>query len=602
MNKIYLILVLLIIAVYSSFAQIYDDFSDGDFRTAPEWKGDLPDFIINDKFQLQLDAANAGNSKIYLKYRQLDSMQWNFYFKMDFSPSNSNKLKVYLNIDNINPDVASGYFLEIGENGSDDNLKFYKLNQGNKTLLAEGELAKFATQPAESYVKIQRSNDNIWSISTKNGINSYYKNEFDIFSDGTLTDSSFFMFSCQYTNTRKNKFFFDDIAIDIFENDKYPPEIVKSKIVSKNKVKIIFNEPIDKETAVNTSNYHIKSSGINPLSVYYFDTIPNEVIIEFSSEFESGIYYTLVISGVKDIYGNTMNNQNETTFFLIDKPGKGDIVINEILFNPNTGSNDFLELVNISGKILNLNGLIISNKSKENKEEILNENIILENGHYICITKDTSKLINDYFIPDTAYLLKNALPPFDDDNGNVSLMFFDTGTGLYTTIDSFDYSEEMHSGFLNDVEGVSLERKNPFIATQDSFNWSSAATITGGATPGYKNSAFYTTNNNIKDNFKLINTVFSPDFDGIDDVLTLEYSLEKDNILTNIYIFNSKGRFIKKLVNNKSLSNRGIITWDGFIDGKKMPVGIYILYIDTIDLNGNSAKYKKAFILAQNLN
>ena len=209
MNKALIILFLFVIAMDSSFAQIYDDFSDGDFRTAPEWKGDLPDFIINDKFQLQLDAAEAGNSKIYIKYRQLDSMQWDFYFKMDFSPSNSNKLKVYLNIDSINTDVASGYFLEIGENGSDDNIKFYKLDQGNKILLAEGEPAKFATQPAESYVRVQRSGDNIWTVSTKNGINSYYKTEFEVFSDGILADSSFFMFSCQYTNTRKNKFFFD---------------------------------------------------------------------------------------------------------------------------------------------------------------------------------------------------------------------------------------------------------------------------------------------------------------------------------------------------------------------------------------------------------
>ncbi len=595
-------MVLILICVNSTFSQIYDDFSDGDFRTAPEWKGDLSDFIINDKYQLQLDAAQAGNSKIYLKYQQRDSMQWIFYFKMDFSPSNSNKLKVYFAIDNINPDIASGYFLEIGENGSNDNLKFYKLDHGNEMLLAEGEDAEFANQPAESFIKIQKSIDNIWSVSTKNNTNSYFKNDFEVFSGETLTDSSFFMLSCQYTNTRKNKFFFDDIAIDVFKKDTFPPKIIKSQILSKNKIKIIFDEPVKKETAINGNNYHLKSNNDKPSSIYYHDTIPNEVILKFSKDFESGIYYILIVSGIKDIHGNEMKNINKTTFYLIDTPQKGDIVINEILFNPRKGSNDFLELINVSNKIINLKGLIISNKDKENKDEILNDNIILKKGKYICITKDTSKLINDYFIPDTAILVQNPLPSFDDDNGNVSLIYFNSASGLYTTIDSFDYSEDMHSVFLTNNEGVSLERKNPFIATQDSFNWTSAATITGGATPGYKNSSFFDTNDNIKDNFELVNNVFSPDQDGVDDFLTLEYSLEKDNVLANIYIFDSKGRFITKLLNNESLSYKGIVTWDGFVDGKKMPVGIYILYIDTIDLNGNSIKYKKAFILAKNLN
>ncbi|HEB62405.1 MAG TPA: lamin tail domain-containing protein, partial [Bacteroidetes bacterium] len=489
MNKPWIVLFLIFISVNISSSQVYDDFSDGDFRTDPGWKGDLADFIINDQYQLQLDAAEAGSSNIYLKYKQPDSIQWDFYFKMDFSPSNSNKLRVYLTLDNIDLDIASGYFLEIGENGGDDKLKLYRLDHGNKIILAEGKPGQFANQPAESFIRVQRSDDKFWSIFTKNNDNPYYKIEFEVYSDEPIPDSSYFMLSCLYTSTRKNKFFFDDIAIDIFEDDKYPPEIIKSEVVSKNKLKVIFDEPVYKEIAINSANYHLKSSNINPDSVSYRFSVPNEVILSFPFDFESGIYYTLVVSGIEDTNRNKMTETRETTFFLIDKPGKGDIVINEILFNPNTGGNDFLELINISGKILNLNGLIISNNMKENKNKVLDEDIILENGHYICITKDTSKLINDYFIPDTAFLYENDLPSFDDDRGNISLTYFNSTTGSYATIDSFDYSEDMHSGFLNDVEGISLERKNPFIATIDSFNWASAATITGGATPGYKNSS-----------------------------------------------------------------------------------------------------------------
>ncbi|HHH53506.1 MAG TPA: hypothetical protein ENK91_07590, partial [Bacteroidetes bacterium] len=528
------ILILIILFNTSLFSQFFDDFSDGDFRTNPEWNGDVADFIVNGQYQLQLDAAEGGTSKIYAKYYSVDSLEWNFYFKMDFSPSNSNKLKIFLMLDSLQIEKASGLYLEIGENGNDDKIKLYELKKGENNLLGTGTGGEFSNTPAESYIRIQRFYDGVISVDVKNQ-DDYYKNELQVFSDVIIKDSAYFMLECDYTSTRKDKFFFDDISIKKYEKDLKPPQIISSQVLSDNSVSLTFDEPLLEESLFNKNNYIITNNNKSPTKIEYKDSIPNNIKLTFDFDFQSGTIYILEIKGLKDLNDNIISQSQYTRFYLTDHPEPGDIVVNEILFNPFTNGSDFLELINISSKFIDLNGIVFKNYLKDNNEEILEHQLILNPGNYICITEDTSDIIRDYFVPDTAFMVENDLPSFDNDTGNVTIGFYNFSTGLFEVIDSFDYSENMHSQFITNDDGISLERKNPLGNTNDKFNWGSASTLIGGATPGYKNSGFYTYNSEIKDNFSIANNIFSPDFDGVDDNLVIEYAFDKPENLTNIY-------------------------------------------------------------------
>ncbi len=599
MKRITGTLLLLFLSIIVLNAQFFDDFSDGDFLSEPQWFGDIQNFVVNDKYQLQLDAAEAGNSKLYVKYNTIDSMTWNLYLNMDFNPSNSNKLKIYLMVDSPDLDNTSGYFIKIGENGNDDNLKFYSIGNGNETLLGEGELGLFSKAFA-AYLKITRQSSGIWTISIKKE-NNFYKEDFQVFDDKFHFDSAYFMLDMDYSKTRVDKFVFDDIDIRSFEYDNKAPVLNEAKLLDKNRLILSFDEELDKTSALQKENYTIRENGLVPVDILYDNSIANIVELRFANPFESGKNYTITVKGVKDMKGNEILEKQSARFYLIESPEAGDIVINEILFNPRKGASDFIELINISKKYLNLKGVKILNVSKDDKAVKIEDEIVLSTAGYVCISADTNSVINDYFVPDSALLYQNKLPGFDDDEGNVSLIYFDSVTKIDIVIDSFDYSEDMHSSFITDAEGVSLERKNPLLSTNDRFNWTSASTITDGATPGYKNSAFFDPGSDTTKAIILEKKVFSPNDDGVDDELIIKYSFENPGNYADFYIFDSRGRLISQIANNELLGTRGIIVWDGYVDSAKVPVGVYLLYYKIVNENSNVIVGKKTFVLADYL-
>lgn len=112
------------------FAQWSDSFSKS---LDPAWKGDVHNFKVNSQMQLQLMAPSAGSSALFRSFLYEDSLVWSFYIKLDFSPSATNKLAVVLMADQMPWDSSKAFYIEIGENGTNDNWKFFikMLRQSN---------------------------------------------------------------------------------------------------------------------------------------------------------------------------------------------------------------------------------------------------------------------------------------------------------------------------------------------------------------------------------------------------------------------------------------------------------------------------------------
>jgi hypothetical protein len=189
-----------------------------------------------------------------------------------------------------------------------------------------------------------------------------------------------------------------------------------------------------------------------------------------------------------------------------------------------------------------------------------------------------------------------SIPSFPDDAGTVVLL-----NDSLVVFDEFSYSAKMHSPFLADENGVSLERISLGKATSDRSNWASAAASIGFASPGLPNSQAES-ETEIQDEITLEPKSFSPNGDGYNDQLTINFRFSKPGYIANVRIFDSVGRQVKYLIKNQSLAQEGNWVWVGDSDsGQRLNIGVYIILVEVFDRDGNVKAFKKTCTLTDRL-
>jgi hypothetical protein len=155
----------------------------------------------------------------------------------------------------------------------------------------------------------------------------------------------------------------------------------------------------------------------------------------------------------------------------------------------------------------------------------------------------------------------------------------------------------MHSVWLSDVEGVSLERLSFTGETNDRNNWHSASSLAGYATPGYENSQQEPENPDAVT--LLINPdAISPNNDGYNDEMEISFHLDKPGYIANVYVFDVAGRKVNRLLNNSLIGTDEKIYFGGLsANGTLLPMGIYILLAELIHSDGDQKVFKQAFLI-----
>lgn len=257
---------------------------------------------------------------------------------------------------------------------------------------------------------------------------------------------------------------------------------------------------------------------------------------------------------------------------------------------------------NKSDKVLNIKGWTIaklSNGVVSDHREITN-NYLLHPDDYVVIGADSGFVINNYPASILGKFYQLAIPSLANDTGSVCVtypkfVFVDTADVL---MDQLIYSDSWMFKLLDNNDGKSLERMDPDLPTQSKENWHTAAEAIGFGTPGGRNSQYYPALYNGEVN--LTSETISPDNDGFEDVLQINYQMNTTDLLATIKIFDDRGRIIKTITQNELLGTSGTIQWDGIReDGQKARIGTYVLLFEAIDINGgNEFISKKPFVVA----
>lgn len=327
--------------------------------------------------------------------------------------------------------------------------------------------------------------------------------------------------------------------------------------------------------------------------------IPNTVSVYLALPLTPNEYYTFSFSALKDCRGE-LYHLEEHTFFYYDEVQQGDVVINELLFNPHTGGVDFIELYNKSDKLILMEGFrFVEYDVFDTDEEIENKaikSVQIEPGEYHVFSSDTANVIMQYSVFEAKWLHENGIPNMPDDEGIIVVQFPDG-----RAMDSLCYRSSWHLASLDYQDGVTLERIRSNQTTNNKANWHSAAQSYGGGTPTGENSqsGLVLTAAGLS----VLPEVFTPNQDGHNDYCSIQYQSDRIGQIGNLAIFDIQGRKIRLLAQNHSLGKTNTWLWEGLTNEfERAPTGIYMVLLEVHEENGRARALKKLVLLGNTFN
>ncbi|MCG8605703.1 lamin tail domain-containing protein [bacterium] len=269
--------------------------------------------------------------------------------------------------------------------------------------------------------------------------------------------------------------------------------------------------------------------------------------------------------------------------------GPGSIIVNEIMYSPTDGQAEWIELFNRSTTSVDLAQWMLSDVNTSNRA-FLPGRFFLGAGEFFVMAQDSS-LLPLFDLSTNSFSIMQNWPALNNDFDSVIL--YDL-TDLI--VDRVDYSQNWGG-----ERGISLERINPDLASNDSSNWSSSVAFEGG-TPGQPNSIFTevlpsSAALTIKPN------PFSPDGDGQDDFTAISYQIPLTTAVVNLKIYDMRGRLIRFLANVQPTGSQSTVIWDGKNDeDRPARMGIYIVFLQALNAQAGVLKTaKKTVVLAGKL-
>jgi len=366
---------------------------------------------------------------------------------------------------------------------------------------------------------------------------------------------------------------------------------------------LTFSETVDSSQLSNPSLFSITPSTIQISSVIPEAPLYHSALLKLSDPLLKNIPYKLTINNtLTDCAGNPLKIPYSLQFGLPELLTYKCIVINEIMFDPGTGKEEFIEIYNRTSFYFDLHKLYLKVENNTSNTQKIPTSITLSGqlfppGEYFVMTGNKTQLLKQFpLLNSNAVIEVDGFPALSNTGGVITLS---DSTGKLIDKASFDPS--MHFQMLRITTGVSLERIDPDGPSETKNNWQSAAETAGFSTPGKINSQHFT-QNQIPQSFTLEPVQFTPDNDGVDDNLLIHYNPEKPGSLMSIIIYDIYGHLIRRLATNILLASTNTFVWNGLTDNHaKAPPGVYIVYSEIFNSSGEVKHFKKTTILATSL-
>ncbi len=563
--------------VFNLFSQVDEHFTDGDFTHNPTWTGTDEHFVVDENFRLRSSADAASQSYLFTPSESFVKATWECWVRIEYPTSQYNYAAFYIASDrNSGIDTCNAYYVRIG--GASDAVSLFVQRGTTKTEIIKGASQRLVGDTVEVQVRVTRNGNGHFELYSR------LAGEEDYVKEGSVDDSSLersryvgVMFS--NSSATGHRYCFDDIVVTGEPGtDTTAPQWVSVKIVDESALLLSFSEEMDYSSAT----FEVDHGVGKPLTQSVADD-GWSLHLDFGTTFEEDMIYTLETYGLTDLSGNLLQETSKV-FGYARAPQSGDVVLNEVMFNQPDDSYEYIEVMNVSDRLLDVSSLVFTTRKTDgtlNTGHSLEGECLLAPGACLAVTEEAETVRAYHRCPVGSLIYTMEWTTLNNTEGTVVV----TDSAGTTVFDELSYKASWHHPLIRDEKGVALERISPYFVTQSEDSWHSASSETNYGTPGYRNSQYRSLADGNGDDadswFRLDPEAFSPDNDGVDDVCFMYYRVGEPGYAANLFIFDMAGVQVARLASNDLLSTEGLYTWDGRLsNGSLANMGVYVVYFE----------------------
>jgi len=254
---------------------------------------------------------------------------------------------------------------------------------------------------------------------------------------------------------------------------------INVEVISSNEIQVQFSRVLDIISAREITNYTLDNGIGNPISAEIVVGDTTKIHLVFNHDFVNKTDYNLTIQDVAD--QNLDSLQTEIISFLYFIPQPFDVVINEVMADPNPSVNlpeyEYIEIKNTTEFDVDLTGwkLKVGSTVKSFPAAVLNS------ASYLTLC---SSAASDYLDEYGGVLAFSSFPLIP--NSGAAIIIYDEND---VVIDSINFTSSWYDDTEKQDGGWSLERIDPLNTCSTTGNWKASEDSNGG-TPGAQNSVY----------------------------------------------------------------------------------------------------------------
>lgn len=369
------------------------------------------------------------------------------------------------------------------------------------------------------------------------------------------------------------------------------PELLQAFASDSLHIQLLFSEALD------TANFSLSWFQLQPaVSIAGLKVLQAERLeLQLAKPLSLSENYFLQLSNIRDCSGNLLQGAKRIAVAFPQPAAKGEVVFNEVMYDPSPGSEEWVELANASAKYINLQNWQLATYSNGVKSTaVLSRNyLLLPPQGFLVFSRNTAAVQNAFpAAPGQALVQLTGLPLLPNTGDSLALL-----NEKEERVDLFGYSKELHSPFIQETKGVSLERISLSASTNEAGNWTSAAATVNYGTPGLANSQSFA-GGLVDGALQIEPEVILPGSSGRADYAAIRFAGNRQGLMARLAVYDEEGREIKVLVDNQFVGSEIFQTWDGANKaGNKVRTGYYVVLLKVYDAGGYQRIYRKAIVV-----